>query len=54
MKILLKQWWLLFRESIDQKQIKIGGNSLYLNNKFESSLKHFVDLIESTQTFCAW
>ena len=32
-KVLLKQRWLLLQKSIDRKQIKIRGNSLYLNNK---------------------
>ena len=32
-KIILKQCWLLLPKSIDQKQIKIWDNCLYLSNK---------------------
>ena len=32
-KILLKQCWLLLRQNIDRKQIRIRGSILFLNNK---------------------
>ena len=32
-KIILKQCWLLLRQKINRKQIRIRGNILFLNNK---------------------